>query len=57
MRTIRKAAPRLAQVVEGWPQFMGVPVPVVLGGLAAALVLRTRLALLPLRLGAIFAAR
>jgi hypothetical protein len=50
-------APMLAQLVEGWPRFMGVPVPVVLGVLVAALALRPRLYLLPLRLRAIFSVR
>jgi hypothetical protein len=36
---------------------MGVPVPVVLGVLVAAMVLRPRLYFLPLRLGAIFPPR
>ena len=50
----RLIAPVLAQLVEGWPRFMGVPVPVVLGVLVAALALRSRPYLLPLRLRAIF---
>ena len=50
-------APVLAQLVAGWPRFMGVPVPVVLGVLAAALTLRSRLYLLPLRLRAFFPVR
>jgi len=53
----RLIAPVLAQLVEGWPRFMGVPVPVVLGVLVAALALRPRPYLLPLRLGAIFPVR
>src|SRR5262245_1689226 len=53
----RLIAPVLAQLVEGWPRFMGVPVPVVLGVLVAALALRPRLYLLPLRLRAIFPVR
>ena len=53
----RLIAPVLAQLVEGWPRFMGVPVPVVLGVLVAALALRLRPYLLPLRLGAIFPVR
>lgn len=32
--------PLLVQLVDGSPQFMGVPVPVVLGGLVAGLALR-----------------
>lgn len=52
----RVAAPLLAQLVEGWPRFMGVPVPVVLGVVVAALVLRSRPYLLRLRPGAIFPA-
>lgn len=40
----RVIEPVLAQLVEGVPQFMGVPVPmVVLGALFAVLMLRTRL--------------
>jgi hypothetical protein len=50
----RQIAPVLAQLVEGWPQFMGVPVPVVLGALVVTVVLRTRLYLFPLRLRTIF---
>ena len=49
----RLIAPVLAQLVEGWPRFMGVPVPVVLGVLVAALALRPRLYLVSLRLRAI----
>ena len=45
----RLFAPVLAQLVEGWPQFMGVPVPLVFGAVAAA-VLRLRLYPRPLRL-------
>jgi hypothetical protein len=54
---IRLIALVLAQLVGGWPRFMGVPVPVVLGVLVAVLALRHRIYLLPLRLGAIFPAR
>lgn len=50
-------APVLAQLVEGWPRFMGVPVPVVLGVLVAALALRVQPHLLRLRLRAIFPVR
>ena len=50
----RLFAPVVAQLVEGWPRFMGVPVPVALGVLVAALAVRPRLCLLPLRLRAIF---
>jgi len=40
----RLIAPVLAHLVEGWPRFMGVPVPiVVLGVLVTGLVLRARL--------------
>ena len=39
----RLVGPVLAQLVEGWPRFMDVPVPVVLGVLVVALALRTRL--------------
>jgi hypothetical protein len=53
----RRIAPVLAHLVEGWPRFMGVPVPVVLGVLVAALALRPRLYLLPLRLRAILPLR
>jgi hypothetical protein len=53
----RLITPVLAQLLEGWPRFMGVPVPVVLGVLVAALVLRLRIFLLPLRLRAIFPVR
>jgi hypothetical protein len=53
----RLITPVLAQLVEGWPRFMGVPVPVVLGVLVAALALRPRLYLFPLRLRAIFPVR
>lgn len=53
----RLIGPVLAQLVEGWPLFMGVPVPVVLGVLVAGLALRSRLYLLPLRLGAMFSVR
>ena len=53
----RLIAPVLAQLVEGWPQFLGVPVPVVLGALVAALALRLRLYPRPLRLFAIFPVR
>ena len=53
----RLIAPVLAQLVEGWPRFMGVPVPVVLGVLVAALALRPRLYLAPLRFRAIFPVR
>jgi hypothetical protein len=52
----RLIQPVLAQLVEGWPRFMGVPVPVVLGVLLAALALRFRL-FSPLRLRAIFPMR
>ena len=52
----RLAAPVLAQLVEGWPRFMGVPVPLVLGVLVAALARRTRLYLFALRLRAILPA-
>jgi hypothetical protein len=50
----RLFAPVLTHLVDGWPRFMGVPVPVVLGVLVVALALRTRPYRLPLRLGAIF---
>ena len=53
----RLIAPLLAQLVEGWPRFMGVPLPVVLVVLVAALALRPRLYLLPLPLRAIFPGR
>ena len=49
----RLIAPALEPLAEGWPRFMGVPVPVVLGVLVA-LALRPRLYLLPVRLRAIF---
>lgn len=39
---IRLSKPVLAQLVEGMPRFMGVPVPLVLGVLVAALVLRAQ---------------
>jgi hypothetical protein len=45
---IRLVEPVLAQLVEGIPRFMGVPVPLVLGVLVAALVLRAQLHI-PLR--------
>lgn len=38
----RLIAPVLSRVVDGWPQFMGVPVPVVLGVGVAVLALRAR---------------
>src|SRR5262245_60117424 len=50
----RLIAPLLAQLVEGWPRFMGVPVPVVLGVLVVALARRLRIYLFLLRLRAIF---
>jgi hypothetical protein len=50
----RQIAPMLAQLVEGWPQFMGVPVPLVLCALVVALALRTRFFLFPLRVRTIF---
>lgn len=53
----RLIAPVLAQLVEGWPRFMDVPVPVVLGVLVAILALRTRLYLFPLRLRGVFLVR
>ena|SRR6186713_2530456 len=53
----RMLAPALAQLVEGWPRFMDVPVPVVLGVLVVALALRTRLYLFPLRLRTILSVR
>jgi hypothetical protein len=47
---IRLSEPVLAQLVEGMPRFMGVPVPLVLGLLVAAFVLRAQLHIpLPLR--------
>jgi uncharacterized membrane protein AbrB (regulator of aidB expression) len=47
---IRLSKQVLAQLVEGLPQFMGVPVPLVLGVLIVALVLRAQLHIpLPLR--------
>ena len=52
----RLIAPVLAQLVDGWPRFMGVPVPVVLGVLVAALAPRPRPYLFP-RLRAIFPVR
>ena len=53
----RLIAPVLAQLVEGWPRFMGVPVPVVLGVLVVALARRLRIYLFRLRLRAIFPVR
>jgi hypothetical protein len=47
---IRLSEPVLAPLVEGMPRFMGVPVPLVLGVLVAAVVLRAQLHIpLPLR--------
>jgi hypothetical protein len=46
---IRLSTPVLAPLVDRVPQFMGVPVPLVLGVLVAALVLRAQLHI-PLRL-------
>lgn len=45
---VRLIKPVLAELVEGVPQFMGVPVPMVLGVLAAGLVLCARF-YIPLR--------
>lgn len=45
----RPIKPVLVQLVDGSPQFMGVPVPVVLGVLVAGLALCARRYLLPLR--------
>ena len=53
----RLIAPVLVELVDGWPRFMDVPVPVVLGVLVAALALRTRLYLFPLRLRGVFDVR
>jgi hypothetical protein len=53
----RLITPVLAQLVEGWPRFMDVPVPVVLGVFVAVLALRHRPCFLPLQLRAIFLVR
>jgi hypothetical protein len=46
----RLSEPVLARLLDGMPRFMGVPVPLVLGVLIAAVVLRAQLHLpLPLR--------
>lgn len=45
--TARAVGPALTQLAEGWPQFMGVPVPLVLGALFLTLALRARRYLLP----------
>jgi hypothetical protein len=39
--TVRALGPLLGQLAETSPKFMGVPVPLVLGALAAGLVVRT----------------
>lgn len=46
---VRAIKPVLGQSIEEWPQFMGVPVPVVLGVVVVGLALRARRYLLPLR--------
>ena len=39
--TVRTFEPALAQIAENSPQFMGVPLPLVLGALAVGLAVRT----------------
>ena len=48
--TVRTLEPALAQIAENSPQFMGVPLPLVLGALAVGLAVRTWL-FVRLRLG------
>jgi hypothetical protein len=48
--TVRTLEPALAQIAESSPQFMGVPLPLVLGALAVGLAVRTWL-FVRLRLG------